>query len=199
MNWLGFLINAASHLPFERLIKPEKVKLDIYSLSQTAPVKVTSPELEAGVMEPPTKEGAKQPKAATETPYKSKLSNEELLVYQNREIARELWLLERHLSQGCRISNKDGDRTPCDCCAKGSFIAGLAYESIPMVERSGLNSDIYLEIAHWSDALEEKVTVPAIESGKYDYRKLSGEASKLRKKLMGTASSKALDEAKDSQ
>lgn len=122
----------------------------------------------------------------------SKLTSEETIAYQKREIAKELWQLEKHLAQGCRIPDKTGERIPCDCCEKGSWIAGLAYESIPIAERAGQKSDIFEKIASWSEALEPVVTVSAVESGKYDYKKLSGEASALRKELMGSLSLGAL-------
>ena len=116
----------------------------------------------------------------------SKLTSEETIDYQKREITKELWQLEKHLAQGCRIPDKTGKRIPCDCCEKGSWIAGLAYESIPIAERAGQTSGIFEKIAQWSEDLAPVVTVAAVESGQYDYKKLSGEASALRKELMGS-------------
>jgi len=136
---------------------------------------------------PQTRLGAPSSSSATSKSL-SKLTNDEVLAYQNREIGRELWQLEKHLSQGCRIPDKTGERIPCDCCDKGSFISGLAFESIPIAERGGKPSDIYTKIAEWAEALQPMVTVPAVESGQYDYKQLSGEASNLRKELMGTLS-----------
>ena len=133
-----------------------------------------------------------QSRTAGSTAATSKLTSEETLAYQKREIGRELWQLERHLAQGCRIPDKSGKRIPCDCCEKGSFIAGLAYESIPIAERAGQTSDIFEKIAEWSEELAPMVTVAAVESGQYDYKKLSGEASALRKKLMGSLTLGAL-------
>jgi hypothetical protein len=122
----------------------------------------------------------------------SKITSEETVVYQKKEIAKELWQLEKHLAQGCRIPDKDGKRIPCDCCQKGTFVSGLAYETIPIAERIGQSSNIYNEIAAWCEELDTKVTVSAIENGRYDYKKLSGEASTLRKKLMGTLALSAM-------
>jgi len=122
----------------------------------------------------------------------SKLTNDEIIAYQNREIGRELWQIEKHLAQGCRIPDSTGKLTPCDCCQKGSFIAGLAYESIPIAERGGKPSKTYEKIAQWAEELEHMVTVSAVESGQYDYKKLSGQASALRKDLMGSLSVSAL-------
>jgi len=133
-----------------------------------------------------------QSRASSPTPGVSKITSEETIAYQKREIAKELWQLEKHLAQGCRIPDKTGKRIPCDCCEKGSWIAGLAYESIPIAERAGQTSDIFEKIASWAEALEPMVTVAAVEGGQYDYKKLSGEVSALRKELMGTLALGAL-------
>lgn len=150
-----------------------------------------------------TQIGERSPRNGPQSPVQSppagtsKLTSEETLAYQKREIGGELWLLEKHLAQGCRIPDKTGKRIPCDCCEKGSWIARLAYESIPIAERAGQSSDIFEKIARWSEDLEPMVTVTAVESGKYDYKKLSGEASALRKQLMGSLSLGALLSPKD--
>ncbi len=195
-NWIGLALQTLSRLPLEKLIKfkPSENPLRGSAEMATAAAPVAAP----AALPAPAAPAA--PAAAPPTPGQSALSSEELIAYQNRELGRELWLLERHLSQGCRIPDRKGRRTPCDCCAKGSFIAGMAYESIPIAERIGLPSKIYHEIAQWAEKLEPKVTVPAITEGGHDYKKLSGEASMLRKKLMGTISLKALDgEEKEAQ
>ncbi len=133
-----------------------------------------------------------QRRTANPTTGASRLTSEETLAYQNREIGRELWLLEKHLAQGCRIPDSTSKLIPCDCCEKGGFIAGLAYESIPIAERASSSSAIYQKIAKWAEELTPMVTVAAVESGQYDYKKLSGEASALRKELMGTGAFNAL-------
>ena len=133
-----------------------------------------------------------QGRTSSSTTGASKLTSEETLAYQNREIGRELWLLEKHLAQGCRIPDKTGKRIPCDCCEKGGFIAGLAYESIPIAERASRSSASYEKVARWAENLNPMVTVAAVEGGQYDYKKLSGEASALRKELMGSLALGAL-------
>jgi len=133
-----------------------------------------------------------QSRTASPTTGVSKVTSEETLAYQKREIAKELWQLEKHLAQGCRIPDKTGKRIPCDCCEKGSWIAGLAYESIPIAERAGQTSSVFDKIAQWSEDLTPMVTVAAVESEQYDYKKLSGEASALRKELMGSLALGAL-------
>lgn len=124
--------------------------------------------------------------------HRSKITNDETIAYQNREIAKQLWQLELHLAQGCRIKDSQGIPQACDCCAKGSFISGMCEEAIPIAERGSRPSAIYAEIAGWCDALDPMATVEAVESGQYDYKKLSGQCSALRKKLMGSTSLKAM-------
>ena len=174
----------------------EKVSSDIRSLADEI-----RGIADLGHQSPPSAPGSQQepppPQDTISNTSVSKLTNDEVLAYQNREIGRELWQLEKHLSQGCRIPDKTGERIPCDCCDKGSFIAGLAYESIPIAEREGKPSDIYARIARWTEELEPMVKVPAVESGQYDYKKLAGEASMLRKGLMGTSSFSALTAPKE--
>jgi hypothetical protein len=125
-------------------------------------------------------------------PKRSRLTNDETIAYQNREIAKHLWQLENHLAQGCRIPDSNGVPQICDCCEKGTFIAGLAYETIPIAERGGRPSAVYDEIARWCEDLDPMATVEAVESGQYDYKKLSGQCSALRKKLMGSTSLKSM-------
>ncbi len=138
-----------------------------------------------------------QRRTANPTTGASRLTSEETLAYQNREIGRELWLLEKHLAQGCRIPDSTSKLIPCDCCEKGGFIAGLAYESIPIAERASSSSAIYQKIAKWAEELTPMVTVAAVESGQHDYKKLSGEASALRKELMGSLALGAMIEPKE--
>ncbi|GAJ24879.1 unnamed protein product, partial [marine sediment metagenome] len=45
----------------------------------------------------------------------SKVTTEETIAYQKRELGKELLLLEKHLREGCRIPPTTGE--PCDCCS----------------------------------------------------------------------------------
>lgn len=118
-----------------------------------------------------------------ESSTRSSVTPEETLDYQKREIGKELYKLERHLSQGCRIFNK-----PCDCCAKHSLLEGLAEETIPIASRMGRDTKPYTNLIGWLEENADKFTQEAVESGEYDeaYIELSGEASNLRKEIMGT-------------
>ena len=204
MNWVAFISNIIAHVPIERALFPPRDNTKALEEFITSMEQTRSPK-EAPVLEKPTstktstiQETEKAPEIKPQshtsgsTAVASKLTSEETLAYQKREIAKELWQLEKHMAQGCRIPDKTGKRIPCDCCEKGSFIAGLAYESIPIAERAGQPSNIFEKIAQWSDDLTPMVTVAAVESGQYDYKKLSGEASALRKELMGTLTLSAM-------
>ena len=117
------------------------------------------------------------------------LTNEEILTYQNREIGKELWLLERHLAQGCRISGK-----PCDCCQKHTFLEALAQETIPIASRIGQPIDPYEKLISWVNQNKHKFTEDAVGSGLYDseYAVLAGQASLLRKEITGSEAVGAL-------
>ncbi len=197
MNWVSLVTNIIDHIPIERALfhprdNTKALEEFITSMGSTKSAK------EAPIPEKPTSTITRPPeiepqsRTASPTTGASKLTNEEILAYQNREIGRELWQLEKHLSQGCRIPDRTGKPVPCDCCEKGGFIAGLAYESIPIAERASSSSAIYEKIAKWAEELTPMVTVPAVESGQYDYKKISGQASALRKELMGSLALGAL-------
>lgn len=122
-----------------------------------------------------------------ESPSKPLPTSHETLEYQRKEIARELWMLEKHLAQGCKIPKRDGSLVTCDCCEKGAMgITGLSYETIPIAERSGEDSSIFANIATWSHGIEPHVSVPAIDRDNTQLPRFSGEASMLRKQLLGT-------------
>ena len=178
-------------IPVERIFFPPRnpqAELAKFLEAERLPEK---PSEDGAKPQKPPEDGTPPPLPAP-TPAKSQLTPEETLAYQNREIARELWMLEKHLAQGCRIPDNSGTPIPCDCCEKGGFIAALALEAIPIAERVSLPSEDYQAVVAWAEALGPKVTVDAIVSGVYDYRALSGEASALRKKLMGTLALGAL-------
>lgn len=195
-NWWAMVIGIANKIPFERLLIKQR--------DEVKPLEELAQKMEESVSRQPvslekTEETREVPQTAVSTETRpSKLTTEETIAYQNREIARELWLVERHLAQGCRIPDSSGKRIPCDCCEKGTFIAGLAYEAIPIAERGGKASEVYVKIARWSENLVPIVTVAAVESEQYDYKKLSGEASELRKELMGSLSFGSLLAPKES-
>lgn len=100
-----------------------------------------------------------------------------ILEYQNKELVKEMLLLEKHLTQGCKIGGK-----ACDCCEKHPItLEGLAQEA------SGMSSKpVYSEIANWSRHISSMTTTKASESGEYDgkYPELAIELRDMRKKLM---------------
>ncbi len=65
--------------------------------------RITAQELE----NPPENE----PQSRTASPG---VTTKETIAYQKRELGKELLLLEKHLSEGCRIPPTTGE--PCDCC-----------------------------------------------------------------------------------
>ena len=115
----------------------------------------------------------------------AKVSTQDTIAYQNREIGKDLLLLERHLQQLCQI-----DGTPCDCCQKHPMaIEALAEETFGMT-----GTAVYKEIADWAKVIAPITTQEASGSGEYAeiYPRLSMQARELRKKLMGTDKISAL-------
>jgi hypothetical protein len=106
-----------------------------------------------------------------------RVTTEETVKYQRRELAKELTLLEGHLLQSCKISGK-----PCDCCEKHPIkIEGLALET------AGMSSDpVYKELAQWAQDISSITTEAAASSGKYEqeYPKLAIQARNFRKAVM---------------
>ncbi len=117
----------------------------------------------------------------------SKVTTEETIAYQKRELGKQLLLLQNHLEQGCRIPPTTGE--PCDCCSPRHTVT---IEALAL-ETYGITGDpIYQDLAKWAEEIERKTTIPEIESGRHNYGEDAVEARKYRKKLLGSESLGAL-------
>jgi hypothetical protein len=128
----------------------------------------------------------------------SKVTTEETVDYQNRELGKILIQMERHAAQGFKIPNKKGVRVSCDCGIKHiPDIESLCEETIPMVS----NPDIYYQIIDWGSEIGPKITPEANDSGIYtsQYPGMSHQARDFRKELMGTLDYKALFQEEKTQ
>lgn len=109
----------------------------------------------------------------------SELSTAETVAYQNREIAKNLVVLEKHYSQKLTIAGKR-----CDCGAGRHLLAieSLAEETIPMVD----NPEVYYHIIEWCRAVSPKSTTEAAKSGRFDeeYSLFSRQARDFRKEVI---------------
>jgi hypothetical protein len=114
-------------------------------------------------------------------------SLEETVAYQNMEIGKGLFQMEKHFAQKLKIFNK-----PCDCGMKtiGLGLLGDLEETIPLVE----DPDFYHRLIEWVNEVLPKSTQEASASGLYDeeYPQLSRQARDFRKEIMGTLDVKAL-------
>jgi len=135
----------------------------------------------ASVMTPTMQSNIARPSAPQSKA--SVLTNEETLAYQNKEIGKELWMIEKHMAQKGRIPDKNGELKVCDCIHKHVNVGALAMETIPIAERAGQPSEPYQKIADWITKIEPLVTVDAIEADDSHLPMLAGEASALRKEL----------------
>ena len=117
----------------------------------------------------------------------SKVTTEETIAYQKRELGKELLLLEKHLREGCRIPPTTGE--PCDCCSPKHTVT---IEALAL-ETYGITGDpIYQDLAKWAEEIERKTTIPEIESGRHNYGGDAVQARGYRKKLLGSESLGAL-------
>ena len=108
--------------------------------------------------------------------HSSSISTAQTIDYQNREILKEMLLLEKHLQQGCSI-----DGIACDCCEKHpTTLEALAEETYGMTARP-----VYKEIKEWVSSISPKVSEAASQSGKFgdEYPLMAVRARELRKKL----------------
>jgi hypothetical protein len=109
-----------------------------------------------------------------------RVTTDETIQYQKREIAKELTLLEGHLQASCKINAK-----PCDCCEKHPIkIEALALEG------AGMSTDpVFTRLADWAQRISPITTEDAVGSGKYDdeYPKLAIKAREFRKAIMPAA------------
>ena len=113
------------------------------------------------------------------------VSTAETMAYQKRQIGKQLLLMEIHLQQGCKIAGK-----ACDCCEKHPMvIEGMAEEALGMT-----GDHVYADLMDWSRKIAPMTTAAASASGKYDgiYPGLAVEGRQYRKRIMGSAESRAL-------
>lgn len=192
MKWLALGIQLASRIPFEQFIfrhrpsekKEEELLKILEDRARSAPAK--TPVFSESYDE---HSGKKIPQPAAPVAVMERrdnpVSTQETVDYQRREIAKEFFLLEKHLQQHCQIGGK-----PCDCCEKHPIIIeGLAQEVLGME-----NDPLYSEIIEWAREVSPMTTQTASESGKYyeTYPQLAIAARTLRKRMMGTTDIAAL-------
>jgi hypothetical protein len=179
--WFSLAAEALNRLPLERLLlRPRDTSKDREEL------KTIFKDMES--------KGSEHPAPPTETP-KVELktmshegpTTEETVAYQNMEIGKALFQMEKHFAQKIKIFGK-----PCDCGMKtlGLGIVGDAEETIPMVS----NPEIYYRLIEWAKEVIPKSTLEASASGLYDneYPALSRQAREFRKEIVGTLDVAAL-------
>ncbi len=184
MGWVkDLVIGMAQRTPWERTLfpPPDRMK-DLEKVSQvlnSAPGRSPSP---APV--------AVQPRPAGAVAVKEQVSPEAMLDYQKRLIYGQLWLLQGHLTNGCRI---DGE--VCDCCSKHVLaLEALTAETQPMDPADPL----WPEIAGFCNVILYKTEVAAVISGTYaaEYPGMSAQVRGLRKRVEVGSSPATVNEAK---
>lgn len=201
MNWLALVAQAVDKIPLERLLvrrSDEKERLqDLVKILGEAHSKPEGaepeliPDLPEEISEDthPANLGNTRTKVRLEAnpSVTSTVSTKETVDYQNREIGKNLLMLQRHCVQKFRINGK-----VCDCGQSKHLLEleALAEETIGMVD----NPDIYYRILDWIRRLGPISTVENVSSGEYDdvIPAFGTEARDLRKELLGTLDPKAL-------
>ncbi|MBA7685258.1 hypothetical protein ES703_93676 [subsurface metagenome] len=114
-------------------------------------------------------------------------SLKETVDYQNRELGKLLYQMEKHYAQRLRIAG-----IPCDCGSSKHLLGmeALSEETIPMVD----NPQVYYRIINWVKEVGPKSTDEAAKSGLYDeeYPLLSHQARDFRKEIIGSLEPSAL-------
>jgi len=205
MNWLALVAQAVDKIPLERMLarRPDnKQRLqelaEILGQSHAKPAE-TEPEVQPPETNIPQEDIPEKPRFAdlgnagpkvhleSNPQVTSSVSTKETVDYQNREIGKNLLMLQRHCVQKFRIAGR-----ACDCGQSKHLLEleALAEETVGMVD----NPDIYYRILDWVHRLGPISTVEHVSSGKYDdlYPAFGNEARDLRKELLGTLDPKAL-------
>jgi len=188
MNWLvATLSQVIQRLPLERLlVKPRSNKERLEKLqeilgearpkpTEVPPEEAHPEEPEEGYLEP------RQQKVHLAQHQGSTLSTEEIVAYQNREIAKHLLSLEKHYAQKLTIAGKK-----CDC-GQSRHLLGIeseAEQTIGMVD----NPQLYYRLIEWVTEVGPKSTVEAALTGQFDdeYSEYSHQAREFRKEIIGT-------------
>jgi hypothetical protein len=154
-------------------------------VSQLIRLRIMTPRPKTREEEPPVPQPAAiavKPVSETQRPSISLPTREETARELRRRLAKELYKAELDLAGGLKIAGKS-----CDCLSnKHTLLLEAAAEELISQDPS---NPVYLEIIQWVKDNGHKVTVEAIQSGKYkeEYRVMASQFKDLRKRVMGTA------------
>ena len=154
-------------------------------VSQLIRLKIMTPRSKIREEEPPLSQPAAivaKPISETRLASISLPTREETARELRRRLARELYKAELDLAGGLKIAGK-----PCTCLeAKHTLLLEAAAEELIAEDPS---NPVYLEIIQWVKDNGHKVTVEAIQSGKFkkEYPVMASQFKDLRKRVMGTA------------
>lgn len=194
MDWLAFITNIISRVPIERVLfsRPDHTKaLGEFAASVGASESQKSGASEQKTMVTTQEKVEIKPQEASKVhlaePQPGGVSLEQTVTYQNRELGKLLYQMERHYAQKLRIGG-----IPCDCGSSKHLLGmeALSEETIPMVD----NPQVYYRIIEWVKKVGPKSTDEAAKSGLYDeeYPTFSHEARDFRKEIIGSLDPSAL-------
>lgn len=189
VNWIGLGLALLERLPLEKILVRSERKVSeievlegILARQQAGAPQVAPAPTRAPVMDRPLEPAG----SVSYNPGDGiRVTTEETIAYQRRELGKELLLLEKHLQQGCKIGGK-----ACDCCEKHPIvIEGLALETM------GMSPDpVFGEVLSFAQRIAPITTEAASRSGVYtnQYPNLAMESREIRKRLTGTTDIRAL-------
>jgi len=178
MNWFSMALMAMTKIPMEKIFvrKPDPMK----TIEKFESIVAEKEKAKSPISEPVPQE---HPEVSP--PGGERVSTEETVAYQKRELGKEILLLEKHLQQKCKIAGK-----ACDCCEKHPIvIEALAQETL------GITGDpLFGDVVAWAKRIAPITTEAASRSGQYDeeYPDLAVQGRNFRKRIMGTAAVQAL-------
>jgi hypothetical protein len=121
MNWLSMALLAMTKFPLAQVFvkKPDPMKTIEKFESIIAEKEKAGPPISKAL-------SPQGPKPLYPEPGGERVTTEETVEYQKRELSKEILLLEKHLQQRCKIMGK-----ACDCCEKHPIvIEALAQEAL---------------------------------------------------------------------
>ena len=196
MDWFAFATNLINRIPIERVLFPPRDNAK--ALEEFAKTLPAAESQKTGASEPkmmvtiPTPEKPEiEPQEASKVyltePQPGGPSLKETVDYQNRELGKLLYQMEKHYAQRLRIAG-----IPCDCGSSKHLLGmeALSEETIPMVD----NPQVYYRIMDWIKEAGPKSTDEAAKSGLYDeeYPVFSHQARDFRKEIIGSLEPSAL-------
>ena len=194
MNWLALVMGIINRVPIERVLFPprDNIKaLEGFAATMTAPASPKKTPISENIASTIAPEREEAATVTAPAPRPALPTSTETTQELKRRLGKELYKAELDLSNKLRIAGK-----PCDCLeSKHTLLLEAAAEELIAQEP---DNPVYFEIIAWIKQNQPKVTIEAINTGKYDeaYPRMAAEFKRFRKRIMGTTVLTAMVEPK---